>query len=156
MIYARELLSTQDMEPGGAHLPVGGGQGDAREQPAVARGLVGREADVLVGADDGVAAKVPPAALHVRVEIRLRGVRGCECEGVVDLQARDCECAAVCVSIHSVAFAARALHKTYRNGLDIRILTQPQAAHARQAAGQQAQARPWFCEQHGRTVRAVV
>jgi hypothetical protein len=46
-------------------LPVGGGQGHSRVDPAGLRGTVGAETDVLVGADDGVAAKVPPSALEV-------------------------------------------------------------------------------------------
>jgi len=52
-------------------FPVCGGERYARVDPAGLRGSVGGEADVLVGADDGVAAKVPPAALEVRVEVWL-------------------------------------------------------------------------------------
>jgi hypothetical protein len=47
------------------NLPVRGGQRHARVDPAGLRRAVGAEADVLVGADDGVAAKVPPSALEV-------------------------------------------------------------------------------------------
>lgn len=53
------------------NLPVGCGERYARVDPAGLRGSIGGEADVLVSADDGVAAKVPPAALEVRVEVRL-------------------------------------------------------------------------------------
>ena len=109
---AVEVALAMDLELDG-DLPVGGRQRHAREQPAVARGLVRGEADVLVGADDGVSSKVPPAALHVRVEVgRLETV-----------------CA-------------------QRNGLDVRVFTQPQTLHAGQAPRQQAQAGPWLCEQH--------
>jgi hypothetical protein len=53
------------------NLPVCCGQGDARVYPTGLRGAVGAKADVLVGADDGVAAKVPPSALEVGVEVGL-------------------------------------------------------------------------------------
>lgn len=49
-------------------FPVGGCEGYAAVEPACLRGLVGCEADVLVGADYGAAAVVPPAGLHVGVE----------------------------------------------------------------------------------------
>jgi hypothetical protein len=39
--------------------------------PTGLRGAVGAKADVFVGADDGVAAKVPPSALEVGVEVGL-------------------------------------------------------------------------------------
>jgi hypothetical protein len=82
-----------------AHLPVCSSQRDSREQPAVARRLVRREADVLVGANDCVSSKVPPAALHVRVEIGLNVSLGLfilhGCLSVSDLQARGCVCVAV-------------------------------------------------------------
>ena len=53
------------------NLPVGRGQGDSGVDPSRLRGTVRGETNVLVGADDGVAAKVPPPALQVRVEIGL-------------------------------------------------------------------------------------
>ena len=59
-------------------LPVGGGQGNARVDPAGLRRTVGAETNVLVGADDGVAAKVPPSALEIRVEVRLDQRMGAE------------------------------------------------------------------------------
>ena len=65
------------------NLPVGCGEGHARVYPAGLRGSVGGEADVLVGADDGVAAKVPPTALEVRVEVWL--------DQGVGAELRDCQ-----------------------------------------------------------------
>lgn len=69
--------------------------------------------------------------------------------GCRDLQARGC----VCVAISLLAWTQIHVHRAsaYRDGLDIRILTQSQTSHTRQASCQQAQARPWSCEQHRRT-----
>lgn len=53
------------------NLPVGSGQGNSRIDPAGLRRAVGTKTNVLVGADDGVAAKVPPSALKVRVKVGL-------------------------------------------------------------------------------------
>lgn len=68
------------------NLPVGCSQRDARVYPAGLGGSVGGEADVLVGADDGVAAKVPPAALEVRVEVWLDQRMGAELDGVSETE----------------------------------------------------------------------
>jgi hypothetical protein len=53
------------------NLPVCGCEGHARVDPAGLRGAVRGEADVFVGANDGVAAEIPPSALEIRVEVGL-------------------------------------------------------------------------------------
>lgn len=149
MICARELV--WQLCRGPAHLPVCGGQRDAREQPAVARGLVRGEADVLVGPDDGVSAKVPPAALHVRVEVWLAAA-------LERLQRRGGRLTDSRLCVRSCGAVSRgrvecSQSSAYRDGLDVGVFTQPQALHAREAPRQQAHAGPWSGEQHCRTAR---
>jgi hypothetical protein len=74
VIYSRELLVCH-VPYGVAYLPVRGRQRHSREEPAIARGLVGSESNVLISSNNGVSAKIPPSALHVRVEVWLWDVR---------------------------------------------------------------------------------